>query len=139
MSCIPGILRRGHAPSRQGNSRDIGAAIALALAMTIATALGASLPANADQDSIAAGRAIAEDRNRGNCFSCHMADAAEMAGNYGPPLVMMQQRYPDRQLLRSQIADPRVRNPETVMPPYGAHGILTDRELELVVDYVHSL
>jgi hypothetical protein len=25
------------------------------------------------------------------------------------------------------------------MPPYGAHDILTEQELEWVVDYVHSL
>jgi sulfur-oxidizing protein SoxX len=95
--------------------------------------------AAADAERIAEGREIATDRNGGNCFSCHMAKGAEMAGNGGPPLMMMQQRYPDRDALRAQIADPRVRNPETVMPPYGAHGILTERELELVVDYVHSL
>lgn len=95
--------------------------------------------AAADAERIAEGREIAADRNGGNCFSCHMAEGAEMAGNGGPPLMMMQQRYPDREALKAQIADPRVRNPETVMPPYGAHGILTERELELVVDYVHSL
>jgi sulfur-oxidizing protein SoxX len=93
----------------------------------------------ADQDAIEQGRAVAEDRNRGNCFSCHLAEGAEMPGNGGPPLMQMKLRYPDRDRLKAQIADPRQRNPETVMPPYGAHGILSDRELELVVDYVHSL
>ncbi|MDP5054051.1 MAG: sulfur oxidation c-type cytochrome SoxX [Congregibacter sp.] len=93
----------------------------------------------ADAQSIAEGQAIAADRDRGNCYSCHMAEGAEMTGNGGPPLVMMQLRFPERDVLKAQIADPRIRNPNTVMPPYGAHGILTDRELELVVDYVHSL
>ena len=85
------------------------------------------------------GREIAADRNRGNCFSCHMASGAEMAGNGGPPLIQMRLRYPEREVLKAQIADPRQRNPETVMPPYGAHGILTERELDLVVDYIHTL
>jgi sulfur-oxidizing protein SoxX len=93
----------------------------------------------AESDSIAEGREIAADRNRGNCYSCHMADGAQMTGNGGPPLMQMQMRFPDREVLKAQIADPRVRNPNTVMPPYGAHGILTARELELVVDYIHSL
>jgi sulfur-oxidizing protein SoxX len=53
--------------------------------------------------------------------------------------MMMDMRYPDRDVLKAQIFDPRKRNPGTVMPPYGAHGILTDHELELVVDYIHSL
>jgi sulfur-oxidizing protein SoxX len=92
-----------------------------------------------DAARIAEGREIAADRNRGNCFSCHWAEGAEMAGNGGPPLLRMKLRYPDRSDLQAQIADPRLRNPETVMPPYGAHGILSARELELVVDYVHSL
>jgi sulfur-oxidizing protein SoxX len=92
-----------------------------------------------DAARIAEGREIAADRNRGNCFSCHWAEGAEMAGNGGPPLLQMKLRYPDRSDLQAQIADPRLRNPETVMPPYGAHGILSARELELVVDYVHSL
>jgi len=108
-------------------------------AFTLTCVTLAAMPATADDEAIAAGREIAADRNRGNCFSCHMAEGADMAGNGGPPLMMMQLRYPDREVLKMQIADPRVRNPNTVMPPYGAHGILTDRELELVVDYVHSL
>lgn len=92
-----------------------------------------------DDEALAEGKAIATDRNGGNCFSCHMAEGAEMAGNGGPPLIQMGMRYPERSALKAQIFDPRVRNPNTVMPPYGAHGILTDRELELVVDYIHSL
>jgi sulfur-oxidizing protein SoxX len=93
----------------------------------------------ADDAALAEGREIAADRNRGNCFSCHMAEGAEMAGNSGPPLMMMKMRFPDREVLKAQIADPRQRNPNTVMPPYGAHGILSERELELVVDFIHTL
>lgn len=102
-------------------------------------ALAAITTQAAESPAIAEGREIAADRNRGNCYSCHMADGAEMTGNGGPPLMQMQMRFPDREVLKAQIADPRVRNPNTVMPPYGAHGILTPRELELVVDYIHSL
>ncbi|MFT7289040.1 MAG: sulfur-oxidizing protein SoxX [Halieaceae bacterium] len=107
--------------------------------------LGAgSAPAHAlepavDQAALDAGRAVASDRSRGNCYSCHMAAGAEMVGNGGPPLLQMKLRFPERAVLRAQIADPRVRNPNTVMPPYGAHGILSDQELELLVDYIHSL
>lgn len=115
--------------------RSVGGGLAWAV---LAAAL--AIPAGAtDAQDLAAGKAIASDRNGGNCFSCHMAEGAEMAGNGGPPLIQMAMRYPDRAALKAQIADPRERNPNTVMPPYGAHGILTDRELELVVDYIHSL
>ncbi|MDG0979929.1 MAG: sulfur oxidation c-type cytochrome SoxX [Halieaceae bacterium] len=91
------------------------------------------------EERIAKGYDLAVDRNAGNCFSCHMAEGAEQPGNSGPALIMMQLRYPDRNQLKAQIADPRVRNPNTNMPPYGAHYILTDQELEWMVDFVHSL
>lgn len=108
--------------------------------LSVLTLAFAAITTQADESSaITEGREIAADRNRGNCYSCHMADGAEMTGNGGPPLMQMQMRFPDREVLKAQIADPRVRNPNTVMPPYGAHGILTPRELELVVDYIHSL
>lgn len=112
----------------------------LSLGIVTLPLLGAALPAGAvDEAALAEGREIASDRNRGNCFSCHMAAEAEMPGNGGPPLMQMKMRFPDREDLKAQIWDPRRRNPDTVMPPYGAHSILSERELELVVDYIHSL
>ncbi len=90
-------------------------------------------------ESIERGRALAADRNAGNCYSCHIVEGAELPGNYGPPLFGMKARYPDRAVLKAQIYDARVRNPNTPMPPYGAHQILSDTELEAVVDYIHSL
>ena len=93
----------------------------------------------ADEAALAEGKAIAFDRNKGNCLSCHMMDDGEQPGNSGPPLLMMQARFPDRAVLYEQISDARIRNPISVMPPYGRHHILSERELDLVVDYVHSL
>lgn len=93
----------------------------------------------ADDDALARGKAIAVDRNKGNCLSCHMMDDGELPGNSAPPLLQMQARFPDRALLRTQIWDATKRNPETVMPPYGRHRVLTEEEIDLVVDYVHSL
>ena len=97
------------------------------------------IPAAFLAQSIERGRAIAADRNAGNCYSCHVVEGVELPGNSGPPLAGMSVRYPDRAALKSQIADARLRNPETPMPPYGAHSILTDSELESLVDYVQSL
>jgi sulfur-oxidizing protein SoxX len=113
------------------------AARPLMLFMAIFCAVTAA--AEPTPEAIEEGRVIAADRKRGNCYSCHQAVGAELAGNVGPPLIMMQARYPDRETLYGQIADPRTRNPNTVMPPYGAHGILTERELNRVVDYLLSL
>lgn len=107
---------------------------ALALLVSAATALAAP-----SADDVAAGKALAGDRNSGNCFACHQVEGAELAGNIGPPLVAMKMRFPERQVLYDQVADPRLRNPNTVMPPYGAHGILSERELNLVIDYLLTL
>ncbi len=92
-----------------------------------------------ETDALARGKAIAFDRNAGNCLSCHMMDDGELPGNSGPPLIQMQVRFPDREVLREQIWDPAVRNPVTVMPPYGRNLVLTEEEIDLVVDYVLSL
>ncbi len=78
-------------------------------------------------------------RSKGNCLACHAIADGELPGNIGPPLVYMQQRFPDKAQLRAQVWDATARNPNTVMPPFGRHGILTDEEIELIVDYIHSL
>ncbi len=101
--------------------------------------LSTTVMAGPSAEDIAAGRALAEDRNGGNCFACHQVAGAELAGNIGPPLVAMKMRFPEREVLYQQVADPRVRNPNTVMPPYGANGILSERELNLVIDYLLTL
>jgi L-cysteine S-thiosulfotransferase len=88
---------------------------------------------------ISQGQAVAFDRSAGNCLSCHAISGGELPGEIGPPLVEMKLRYPDRAVLRSQVWDAADRNPDTIMPPYGRHNILTEEELDLVVDFIHSL
>lgn len=98
---------------------------------------------SSDEDVMTArleqGKAIAFDRMKGNCLACHYIEGGELAGNYGPPLVAMKLRYPDREVLRSQIWDAAVRNPNTRMPPFGRNRILTEEEIDLVTDYIQSL
>jgi sulfur-oxidizing protein SoxX len=91
------------------------------------------------ETQFAAGQAIAFDRSAGNCLSCHMIPGGELPGNVGPPLIQMKLRFPDRAVLRAQIWDAAVRNPNTVMPPYGRHSILTEDEIDHVVDFIHSI
>ncbi len=88
------------------------------------------------------GRAIAHDQEKGNCLACHRMPAdpgAETLANLGPVLENVKRRYPDRAALRAQIWDARAKNPDTIMPPYGRHRILTEAEIDLVVDYIHGL
>ena len=90
-------------------------------------------------DDIEKGKAISFDRKKGNCLTCHAMEGGELAGNWGPPLIAMKARYPNKADLRAQIYDATKRNPMTSMPPFGRNGILTDEEIDLVVEFVHSL
>ena len=51
----------------------------------------------------------------------------------------MRERFPDRGTLRGQIWDAGKRNPNTIMPPFGKHLILSDDEIELIIDYLYTL
>jgi sulfur-oxidizing protein SoxX len=110
---------------------------AAALAWTAVTF--AASPTAAPNGDIAAGKEIAMDRARGNCIACHILPGGESPGAIGPALVTMNARYPSKQALAEQIWDPTVRNPDTVMPPFGKFGVLTEKEFNDVVAYIWSL
>jgi sulfur-oxidizing protein SoxX len=109
----------------------------------VAAAIGASLPAPADQaDKVTTGARLAQDVGKGNCLACHAmpSDAkAVTSANIGPPLVAIRARFPDREQLRRQVWDASSINPDTVMPPFGKHQILTPQEIDLIVDYLYTL
>lgn len=117
----------------------------LAAVASLATLLGGvfmapvAVQADAAQDLIKKGKKVAMDRKKGNCISCHMMDDGVSPGNLGPPLVAMKARFPDQAKLESQIANPEAANPNTRMPPFGKHGVLTDDELKAIVAYIHTL
>lgn len=88
------------------------------------------------------GQQLAFDNKKGNCLACHMipGDAkAVTSANIGPPLVAMKARFPDKAKLRAQIWDATKANPNSVMPPFGKNQILTEQELDKVLDYVYGL
>ena len=113
------------------------------LTLTLMILAAGTQPAIADDDpsseALLRGRAIAFDRNKGNCLACHAIEGGELAGNYGPPLLLMKIRYPERAALRAQIWDASTKESTTRMPPYGRHRILTEEEIDLVVDFIHTL
>ena len=95
--------------------------------------------AKADPAVVAAGKAIATGRSKGNCLACHMIEEGESPGNIGPPLVAMQARFPDKAKLRAQIWDATAVNPESAMVPFGRLKVLTDDEIDKVVEYIWTL
>lgn len=102
----------------------------------------AAAPAVADQhaDKIALGKEVYMGKSRGNCISCHAINDpdAKLAGNQGPPTVSMKQRFPDKRILRAQIWDATKNNPLTIMPPLGKHWILSEEEIDAVVEYIYQ-
>ena len=118
--------------------------------MTTATSIAALLgslalvPAavsaqEAEASAAAQGKQVAFDRRKGNCLACHAIEGGEMTGNIGPPLVAMKARFPDKARLRAQIWDSTKANPNTIMPPFGRHQILSEKEIDQIVEYMYTL
>ena len=99
---------------------------------------GHSAPAISD-DQVAQGKVLATDRSKGNCLACHMIEDGVQPGNIGPPLLAMKLRFPDRDTLKSQVCDATLRNSNSRMPPFCRHRILSEEEVELIIDYLYTL
>lgn len=97
----------------------------------------ASSLAEEAQSAVEQGKEIAFDRKGGNCLACHMIATGDLPGNIGPPLVAMAQRYPDKAKLRAQIWDATVANPHSSMPPFGRNRILSEKEIDLVTEFIY--
>ncbi|HEV8260711.1 MAG TPA: sulfur oxidation c-type cytochrome SoxX [Burkholderiales bacterium] len=102
-----------------------------------------SIPqARADEAAnVAAGRQLAFEIPKGNCLACHKFPGdpgADTLADIGPPLLAIRSRFPDRKQLRGRLWDPMQANPNTVMPPYGKHRILSSDEIELIIDYLYT-
>jgi sulfur-oxidizing protein SoxX len=122
-------------------NRLMGAAGALAAALGTLTMLplSASAAEEASAKVLEEGREIAFDRSLGNCLACHHIDGGQAAGTIGPPLIAMQVRFPDKEKLRAQIWDATVANPNSAMPPFGAHHIVSDEQMDKLVEFIWSL
>ncbi len=120
----------------------VKAASTAASAILLATFLSV-IPTIAQSEDAAAileeGKKLAFDRKKGNCLACHQIAGGELAGNIGPPLIAMQARFPDKSKLRTQIGDPVTPNENTIMPPFISHRIISEAELDKIVDFIHSL
>ena len=92
-----------------------------------------------EQTSAQRGQEIAFTRKLGNCLACHQIAGGVSGGNIAPPLVGMTLRFPDKAKLREQVYDARIKNPDTSMLPFGAHGILTSAQLDDVIEFLYTL
>lgn len=107
------------------------------LAQATATPSGAAAPKKE-----VTGKDLAFDRRKGNCLACHAMPTlpdAESPGQYGPPLIAMSARFPDKARMRAQIWDATTFNSASSMIPFGKHGVLTEAEIDKVTDFVYGL
>jgi sulfur-oxidizing protein SoxX len=105
--------------------------------VVLGATLLAGLPAVA-QTAALPGQTLAFDRAKGNCLTCHDIKGGDAPGNIGPPLAEMKTRFPDRKELAAIVFDETKRNPLTVMPPFGRNLILTNKEIESVIDFLYT-
>jgi sulfur-oxidizing protein SoxA len=86
------------------------------------------------------GRRLFLDRNLGPCTGCHLVQGDDVwpAGNVGPDL----STYGDRKLPHDYtfnlIYDARLMFPRTIMPPWGAAGILTPQDIVDIVAFLDT-
>ena len=110
--------------------------IGWAVALIVTSFLGKAHAATLD------GRELFLDPRKGNCVACHQVPGVpSVKGKFriGPELEGVKQRFPDRSQLRATIWDLSDSQPNTLMPPYGKHRILTETEIDAVVRYLETL
>src|SRR5436190_2918120 len=106
--------------------------------LALLASLAATAPAVA-QSAAAEGQKLAFDRGKGNCLTFHAIKGGEYPGTLGPELVDIKSKYPNRDELVAIVFDETKRNPLTVMPPFGRNRILTDKEINAIVDFLQTL
>ena len=112
-------------------------ALVPALALALSTLIIAG-PAHA-QSSVSEGQKLAFDRSKGNCLTCHDIKGGDLPGTIGPPLKDLKSKYPDRNELVAILTDATKRTSLTVMPPFGRNRILTEQEINAIVDFLQTL
>ena len=110
-----------------------------ALALTLLIGGAAPVSSANAQSAAAEGQKLAFDRGKGNCLTCHEIRGGDFPGTIGPPLKDIKSKYPDRNELVAILSDETKRNPLTVMPPFGRNHILTDQEINAIVDFLQTL
>jgi sulfur-oxidizing protein SoxX len=107
-------------------------------AVILALLAGAALAGPAHAQSAAAdGQKLAFDRSKGNCLTCHVIKGGD-GRHIGPELVDIKANTPIATIWCDSL-DETKRNPLTVMPPFGRNRLLTDKEINAVLDFLQTL
>jgi sulfur-oxidizing protein SoxX len=129
------IAEESRLMSTPGRENKIRAWLVLTGLIVLLTAMSEAVLSG----QLANGKALVMEKSKGNCLACHLIADGKQPGNIGPPLVGMKARFPDADSLREQIWDATIRNPDTRMPPFGRYGILSSKEIDLIIRYLYTL
>ncbi|WP_442869310.1 sulfur oxidation c-type cytochrome SoxX [Bradyrhizobium sp. CCBAU 11357] len=110
-----------------------------ALLVALALLAGMAMAPAGAQSAVTEGQKLAFDRGKGNCLTCHVIKGGDLPGTIGPELKDIKSKYPDRNELTAIIFDETKRNPQTMMPPFGRNRILTEQEIDAIVDFLQTL
>ncbi|GKT11706.1 MAG: L-cysteine S-thiosulfotransferase [Thiomicrorhabdus sp.] len=114
---------------------------ALAISTAVISAPTSAFAAGSGASTIDQGKKLVFSRSKGNCLACHAIAGGQQAGNIGPALIAMKLRYPDKQNLVNKISGTSDSQtvPNSMMPPFGKHGILSDSEINKIADFIYTL
>jgi sulfur-oxidizing protein SoxA len=85
------------------------------------------------------GKKLVTNRKKGNCVSCHILPDASLPGNVGINISTVGKWGLSDDFLFNYIYDARIYNPHSVMPPWGANGMLSKSEIMDIVSYLKTL
>jgi sulfur-oxidizing protein SoxA len=80
-------------------------------------------------------------RGAGNCLACHVIGdrGTNQPGNIGPDLSEIAKSGRSDEYLFNYVYDARLYNPDSVMPPWGTHGVLSEEDIRHIVAYLKTL
>lgn len=86
------------------------------------------------------GKQLIGDRKRGgSCYACHILPGGDLPGNVGINISTIGVWNRSDEYLFNYIYDPRIFNPNSVMPPWGAHEVFSEQEIKDMVSYLKTL
>lgn len=89
---------------------------------------------------VANGKKLLADRKLGgSCLACHLVPDEHLMGNVGIDLTQIGSWENDEERMFNYIYDSRIYNPNSVMPPWGAHGLISNEEIKDIVAYLKTL
>jgi len=92
-------------------------------------------------DAVKGAELTVAGRGAANCLACHVVGdrGTNLPGNVGPDLSDVAKRGHSDEYLFNYLYDARVYNPDTVMPPWGTHGVLPEEDIRHIVAYLKTL